>query len=225
MPLPERPKGVIFDLDGTLADTLPVCFRAFRAALAEIAGRDFSEQEIAARFGPSEEGVLRRLVPDCWQACLERFQEVYRREHAICGEPFPGVRGALDSFRRRGLLLAVVTGKGPVSTRTSLDRLELSSYFDVVETGSVTGGIKPESIRRVLAVWHLPAARAAYVGDSPSDIEAAARAGVVPLAAAWAPGAELGALARAAPAALFLRPEDLVRWLVSSGSERWVVAS
>ena len=52
-------RGVIFDLDGTLADTLPVCYAAFRAAFHRyVPERTFSDAEITSFFGPNEEGVI-----------------------------------------------------------------------------------------------------------------------------------------------------------------------
>ena len=57
-------KGVIFDLDGTLADTIPVCISAFRSAFERYSARGWDEEEIEALFGPTEEGSCRRAVPD-----------------------------------------------------------------------------------------------------------------------------------------------------------------
>lgn len=77
----------------------------------------------------------------------------------------------------RGLIFAqaegVATGKGPGSAAVSLTRLGLVQYFDVVESGAAEGPIKPRSIQRVLARWGLSPQQAAYVGDSPFDVDAA----------------------------------------------------
>jgi len=59
----DRPRGIIFDLDGTLADTLPVCFDAYRLAFAKYVGHEWTDDQISALFGPSEEGVIRQVVP------------------------------------------------------------------------------------------------------------------------------------------------------------------
>ncbi|MGD8239054.1 MAG: HAD hydrolase-like protein, partial [Armatimonadota bacterium] len=87
--------GVIFDLDGTLADTLPVCFVAYRGSIKEFTGRELSDREIEALFGPSEEGTIRKLVPDRWRECLELHLEIYDREHSRCTGLFPGLESAL----------------------------------------------------------------------------------------------------------------------------------
>jgi phosphoglycolate phosphatase-like HAD superfamily hydrolase len=56
-------QGVIFDLDGTLGDTLPVCFAAFRETFRHYLGREYSDREIRAMFGPTEEGIIQRMIP------------------------------------------------------------------------------------------------------------------------------------------------------------------
>jgi phosphoglycolate phosphatase-like HAD superfamily hydrolase len=56
-------RAVIFDLDGTLADTLPLCIQAFRASVQPLIHRCPSDEEIVATFGPSEEGTIMALAP------------------------------------------------------------------------------------------------------------------------------------------------------------------
>jgi len=58
-----RRAGMIWDLDGTLADTLPVCVAAFRHVFEGYEGRRYSDEEIVAMFRMSEEGVIRRVMP------------------------------------------------------------------------------------------------------------------------------------------------------------------
>ena len=57
-------RAVVFDFDGTIADTLPLCIAAFRQAVEPHAGRRVSDEEIIATFGPSEEGTIRALIPE-----------------------------------------------------------------------------------------------------------------------------------------------------------------
>ena len=182
-------EGVIFDLDGTLADTLPVCFVAFRRTMEAFSDRRYTDEEIMAHFGPSEEGILQRLVPDRWEACLRVYLAVYEQEHLRAARLFPGIEEALRRLRKRGIPLAIVTGKGPQSAAISFRHLGLARYFDVLETGGPEGSIKPQAIRKVLARWSVPPERVAYVGDASSDMEAARAAGLIPLGAAWDPRA------------------------------------
>jgi len=205
--------GMIFDLDGTLTDTFRVCFAAFRDALQPVTGRTYSDEEIMARFGPSEEGMLQRWVPDRWEECLRLYLAAYEREHRRTARTFPGVENALGLLKARGIRLAVVTGRGPHSTAISLAQFGLAPYFDIVETGAPEGAVKPRCIRRVVERWGVPAGRVAYLGDVPSDVEAARAAGVRPLAAAWEERSNAGALRALEPLAVFDTVPQFVRWI------------
>ena len=59
-----RLPAVLFDLDGTLADSLPLSIAGFQHAASTVAG--VTDDEVRARFGPSEEGMFRRAIPDRW---------------------------------------------------------------------------------------------------------------------------------------------------------------
>lgn len=208
-----RLDGMIFDLDGTLTDTFGVCFIAFREALRPFTGRTYSDEEILAHFGPSEEGMLQRWVPDRWEECLRLYLTVYEREHRRIGRTFPGVETALNLLRARGIPLAVVTGKGPQSAAISLAQLGLTPYFDCVETGSPEGGVKARCLARVLTRWGVPADRVAYLGDVVSDIEASRAVGVIPLAAAWEERSDEVALRALQPLAVFSAVPQLIDWI------------
>jgi pyrophosphatase PpaX len=205
--------GIIFDLDGTLGNTLPVCFAAFRYAFDRFLGRRFTDEEISALFGPDEAGMIQRQVPEAWQECLEVFMEQYEKSHYLCPLPFQGIPEALQLTRRRGLRTAVVTGKGERSAAISMRYLGLSPLFDQVEYGAASGGVKQANIRRVLASWKVDPARVAYVGDVASDIRDAKQVGAIALAAAWAPTADTASLQAADPQAVFASVQDYVQWM------------
>ena len=88
-------RGVIFDLDGTLGDTLPVCYRAFARVLGRRLGRPFSDTEIHSMFGPSEEGILARLCPADPEGALRGILGGVPR--GPCGVPAPVPRHPPDA--------------------------------------------------------------------------------------------------------------------------------
>jgi len=210
-----RLNGLIFDLDGTLGDTLPVCFRAFRHAIFEFTGRSLTDQEIRATFGPSEDGIIKRHVPDRWQHCLELYVEAYRNEHEDSRDPFPGIHDALSRLGDRGVRRAVVTGKSIVTAEISLEAMRIREYFDTVEGGAPEGDVKAANIQRVLESWRIPASEAAYIGDAPSDMDAAHKTGVVALGAGWAPGTNVEALIDRRTDAMFRSVSEFIEWLDS----------
>ncbi len=208
-----RLRGVIFDLDGTLGDTLPICTEAFRRAAAPLVGRDLSDEEIHATFGPSEEGSVHALAPGRGEECLEAYLSHYEELHGSCDTPFEGVRDLLDELRGRGVRLALVTGKGPRTCEISRRRRGLGGEFSHVETGCPHGPCKPEGVRRILANWGLPAAEVGYVGDSPSDVDAARATGIVALGAAWGAMTDAARIRAKQPDALFASVAELREWL------------
>jgi len=214
MAAPDRLRALIFDFDGTLADTLPICIGAFQGALRQHTGRRMGAAEVTALFGPNEEGMLREILPDAFEPAMATFLYEYERLHASCTAPFDGLAELLDRLAERKLQLGVVTGKGAHSAAISLRAVGLAGRFDGIETGSPLGSIKPEAIRRLLAEWQIPAPASAYVGDSPMDVRAARETGAITVAAAWAPGTDPEPLAAEQPDFLFQSVEAFAAWAI-----------
>ncbi|MBK1442148.1 HAD family hydrolase [Parapedobacter sp. ISTM3] len=210
----EQLSTVIFDLDGTLANTLPLCIRAFRASVEPLANRVFSDSEIIATFGPSEEGTIMALAPDHYEQGVERYLRYYEEFHTMCPTVFEGIPALLDMLKRQHVALALVTGKGPISTRISLEYFGLNSYFDVIETGSPAGPVKVRGIKRVLEALEIKDKETViYVGDAPSDISASREAGVPVIAAAWADTTDAEALKAMNPDGIFYSVGDFSAWV------------
>jgi phosphoglycolate phosphatase len=210
-------RGIIFDLDGTLADTMLVCLQAFQETLEHFDGRTISLPELFALFGPSEEGILYRLLPDHGVEAYQYYLDCYERSHQACTNTFPGVEALLDRLRLSGLHVAIATGKSAETAEISLRRLGLASRIERLETGFLDRGDKPELIRRVIAGWGFLPQQVAYVGDVPSDLYAAEEANVLPLGAAWAETSILRQAELKDGWIVFERVEDLAAWMSING--------
>jgi len=178
-------QGLIFDLDGTITDTLPLCVRIYQMVFTEFAGVTLNTEQVVSMFGPNEEGVIRQVIPEHWEVPLERYIQLYEKHHDGGADVLPGVCELLDRLRKCGMNMALVTGKGPETTKITLEKLNLASYFPMVKTGSAGGSIKPRCIAEILREWQLPPSHVAYVGDAPSDVLDARQAGVYPITAGW----------------------------------------
>lgn len=211
--------GVIFDLDGTVTDTLPIAYAAFRAAIAEFAARQFTDAELLQLSGPSEEGIFRQIVPDNWELCFERYLKEYTIRHGGCNAPFPGLLEVLDYLRERRLRCALVTGKASRAVAITLRHIGIAHYFDPIEAGSPGGNIKVEALRRVLGRWRVRASSIVYVGDVPSDMEAANAIGAIAAGAAWAATVDAAVLRASGAEIVFSRVDDFMTWL-RAGVER-----
>jgi phosphoglycolate phosphatase/pyrophosphatase PpaX len=209
-------KGVIFDLDGTVGNTLPLCIQAFRQSIEPLALKTLSDEDIIATFGPSEEGTIQALIPGFYEQGIVSYLQFYEALHGLCPDPFPGITDLLIMLKANGIRIAMVTGKGKHSTAISLKRFGLNEYFERIETGSPAGPVKVEGIRAVLEWWeHLDKASVIYVGDSPSDISASRKAGVPVIGAAWAETAEPEKLSAMQPDQLFYSTDTFAAWLQS----------
>ncbi len=193
----------LFDFDGTLGDTLPLCVAAFREALEPLARRPLGEAEIMATFGPTEEGTVTALTPDRFEEGVARYLESYARLQARWPEPFPGIRAVLAELKKAGAFLGLVTGKGPRSLAITLRQYGMTDVFDVVKTGRPEGPVKEARIEEIFASYPLRREDALYVGDSPYDITASHACGIRAAAAAWAPTADLAKLYAVKPDYVF----------------------
>lgn len=207
-------KAIIFDLDGTLADTLPLCIKSFQLAFEEITGIKHPESTITNFFGQTEEGITKSIAPDKWKECFDAYIRIYKENHHLCPYIFDGTREILNFLKENQYKIAMVTGKGKPSADITLDYFGIKNFFEYVETGSAEGVIKDKCIEKILKNWQIPPKQAVYVGDQPSDIICSRKAGVLPIAVTWASttkNPEL--LEKENPYKIFSRIDDFKLWL------------
>ncbi|OGI04872.1 MAG: hypothetical protein A2104_04575 [Candidatus Melainabacteria bacterium GWF2_32_7] len=208
-------EGLIFDLDGTLADTLPHCLKSFQLTFEQVTGREFSDNEITKYFGLSEEGIIKKVLPDKYDECLNTFLEIYENNHHPYSKLFDGIIEILEYAKNKGIKLAMVTGKGRGSADITLKYLNIGHYFEFVEIGSSEGLIKSEGIKRILSNWQIKKENVAYVGDAITDITESRDAGISPIAVSWASTTDHSSLITHNPHLIFSKTEDFMYWLNS----------
>lgn len=174
-------KAVIFDFDGTIGRTLPLVIKAVRAGVSPFIGREPSDEEIAATFGPIEEGSIRFFLPDdeaqYEKGCKLMFDYYENHHDEIAPRPFDGIVDLIKHLKSKGLIVTLATGKGKKTCDISLRHYGMEDVFDTVETGSIKGGIKPQMMNAILKKYNLKPQEAVYIGDAPSDIDAARQVG------------------------------------------------
>lgn len=180
---------IVFDLDGTIADTLPLIYEAFDAALRPALGRRFSDDEIRAMFGPPDNHIIRSLVPgDDHVAAFERYVATYEREHQRLVSAFHGMDDVMRRADVAGVKLGVVTGKSRQTALFTLEALGLLPVFGAVYAGDDVERQKPdpEAVIKILSdLGHPPEAPGAFVGDSAADVYAGRAAGLTTIAVTW----------------------------------------
>lgn len=207
-------KGFIFDLDGTLINSLPVVRTSFKNTLLKFSGRAYSDKELYSLFGPAEEGIFKKLFPDSWKEALQFYLFEYDRIHLQYAKPFPGIVEVLTLLQERKIKLALVSGKGAGSMKISLKHSGLKDFFEVIITGSEHRASKPEHIKQVLALWNFSPEEAVYIGDIAYDVQAAKEVGVLPISALWAETVQVQKVLAMNPAFAFKNVESFNEWIL-----------
>jgi phosphoglycolate phosphatase-like HAD superfamily hydrolase len=206
-------KGILFDLDGTLANTLPMCIKAYRHTFEHFLQRSYTDEEITAYFGINEEGIIQKAMPEQASEGLAWYHRLYEAMHDECEAPFDGILEILDLLKQKGIALALVTGKGAYTAHMTLKYLDLDRYFTLVEAGDAHANIKAAAMRKILQAWQMEPQDAAYVGDSASDMTEAAAVGVLPLGACWAHTETIHQLTSMQPYATFTSVASFKDWI------------
>lgn len=197
-------KNLIFDLDGTLGDSLPICLQAFKETVEPYTGKKLSDKEIEKHFGISEEGMMQNLLPENYNEAMQDYVSCYSSILEEKSAPFSGVNELLEKLHNYdNMQIFMVTGKGKVSADITLEKYNLSSYFKDICYGSPAGGIKDECINSLVDKYNLDRMETYYIGDAVSDVEVSRKCNIGIIAAGWASTADIPALEASRPDYLF----------------------
>ncbi|NNF05896.1 MAG: HAD family hydrolase [Candidatus Eisenbacteria bacterium] len=180
MNTPSSRKLVIFDLDGTLVDTLEPTFHCFAEAVYPVIGFRPTKEQVEERFGPADHEIVSEWVgPEHAEAAVKRLYDCYATQFAERG-PFPGVHELLQGLKNAGHALALFTGRGRPSADQILRSMDLEKFFDATVTGEEVPQSKPapDGLLKILKDLDIPAQDSVFIGDSPLDLGSAEAAGV-----------------------------------------------
>jgi len=178
-------EAVVFDLDGTLVDTLPDLTQALNRALADLGLQEIDIDLVAASLHDGLEGSVDAALtrqaadPALRGELLRRYEERYALDVSRGSRVFPDVEEVLAQLRRRGAALAVCTNKSQGLSEQLLSDLGLCRHFDAVIGASPHRPRKPAPQPMWEALHRLGArpAEAVLVGDSWVDVHCARAAG------------------------------------------------
>lgn len=209
--------AVVFDLDGTLTDSIRLIVASFRHAGEVVLGRVLTEDEAVVRWGEPLQIRAAQLAPGRAEEFVAAYTAYYDANHDRWCRVFPGVPEMLAALAARGVRLGVATSKRRRSTMQALERCGLGRWIGAAISTEDVPVPKPAADPVLAALAHLGAAPADawMVGDGAFDIEAARRAGVRSVAALWGTR-ERDALLGARPDYVVSRPDEVVS-LVASG--------
>lgn len=181
--------AVIFDLDGTLANTIPLIVASFNHAFSTVVGTTVPEEEIRSWIG-------RPLIEtfEAWPDDAVELDRIYRQwnlaNHDELIEEYAGVPALLADLSGAGVAMGIVTSKRRETARAALKAVGIDGFLDVVAGLEDTARHKPRPEPLLLGASRLGFVPSAcvYVGDAVVDVQAARAAGMAAVGVTWGAG-------------------------------------
>ena len=187
-------KAVIFDLDGTLADTIASITYCGNLALSRFGLPSFGEEDYKHFVGDGAAMLIRRALLAAGDERLEHFDEVYETYLEIFAKdcmyqvkPYEGICALLEELKHLSVRIAVLSNKPDADSRRVVDELFGKGYFDFVQGQREDIPRKPDpaGVYRIMEAFVLPAGDFLYVGDSGVDMKTGRAAGIFTVGVLW----------------------------------------
>ena len=215
-----RYKAVLFDMDGTVLDTLADLTNAVNHILCEYGMPQRTPREVASFLGNGAKQLLRRAVPpDTTDAQLAElllvYQPWYESHCAILTAPYPGILPLMQALRQAGVKQAVISNKQDAAVK----RLAAQHFPGLLETAvgeskTVRRKPNPDAVLAALREMGVAPEAAVYVGDTEVDLRTAENAGLACAAVGWG-FRSVEELHAAGADHVFQSAEELSAWLLS----------
>lgn len=187
----KKQKGVIFDLDGTLLDTLKdiTCAVNYGRSLGDFP--PIGEEEVRSFLGDGVRELIRRSIPygernPLFEDALKQFKEYYKEYNDRYTKPYEGIEELLNGLKEEGYHLAVVSNKMDVVAK-QLTQKYFSPWIDVIVGEQEGLKKKPdgEMVEYCLEQMKLTKEQVIYVGDSEVDFWTAENTGIPSIIVSW----------------------------------------
>lgn len=184
-------KGVLFDLDGTLLDTLEDLYQSVNAALTACGFPERTRMEVRSFVGNGVRNFMVRSVPDGeenpkFEECFQKFREHYAVHLNDHTTPYAGIMELLAELKEKGIPTAVVSNKSDAAVK----ELCRETFGDLVplaigESERVKKKPAPDTVIEAAAGIGVPLKDCVYVGDSEVDLATAENAGIPCISVSW----------------------------------------
>lgn len=181
------PRTVLFDLDGTLADTIPLIVASFQRTVAAKLGWEPSFAQCKEWIGRSLTGTFTTLAPGRADELIAHYLEWNLANHDAYVKQFEGVAALIGALRASSREFGIVTSKRHASALVSLECAGLTGQIPllVTEEDTATHKPSPEPLLHALNRVGADADTAVYIGDAVVDMRAAQAAGVRSIGVTW----------------------------------------
>ena len=188
---PSSCRAVMFDLDGTLADSLADIAAAANHALSQLGRPTYPVQEYRYKVGQGLESLMQVGLGPEHASLIPRGIELFKEYYAVHSidqtGPYPGIASLLDELTRRGVMLAVLSNKPHPATLQIMDKI-FSNWKFAYALGHRPGtALKPDpaSAIEIVNASGIPREQWLYVGDTKVDMLTAVNAGLYPVGVLW----------------------------------------
>ncbi len=187
----DRFDTLVFDLDGTLLDTLPDLVVLTNAALGEFGFPPRTTDEIHSFVGNGARALVYQAVPantspDQAEAVMQRWKDLYPKIGNKLTRPYPHMVETLTELKHRGVRLGVLSNKFDQGVHDVIDQ-HMPGLFEVMygECDLIPRKPDPAGLLRTISELGSTPARTIYVGDSPGDVKVSRNAGTFAMGVAW----------------------------------------
>lgn len=187
-------KAVIFDLDGTLSDSIHSIKYCADRAVSAFGYGPFTEQQYKYFVGDGAANLIRRALAAGgdeegihFEEAFARYREIFRENCMYQVTPYDGIRELLSALKEKGIRIAVLSNKPHAETVNVIETLFGKDCFDVIQGQKENVAIKPspEGVFQILEQLGLGAEDTLYLGDTSTDMKTGKSAGIFTLGALW----------------------------------------
>jgi phosphoglycolate phosphatase len=201
-------KVIIFDFDGTLADTIDILLSITNRLSAEFGFKSATKEELAQLSNLNSWQILQYSGISIFKfPLLIRRLKAELRSEVPNIQLFPGIKEVILELKKRGFQLGIITSNSKENVLGALAKNGLQDTFTFIYSGSTFG--KHKVINKWLRIENIHTEKVVYVGDEIRDIDAAKKTGIKVIAVGWGFNSQ-EALAAQNPDFLIERPQELI---------------
>jgi HAD superfamily hydrolase (TIGR01509 family) len=210
-----RYKAILFDLDGTLLDSVSAILLANELIFKEM-DSEYDEPLIRSLIGIPLEVQADILMKGREKEYITGYRRLYWQHQNKSIDLFPGTSQMLDELKNRGYLTGVVTSKAGIEVLKVLDSTGIADKFDLIISADDVENPKPhpEPLLKAIEALNVSADEALYVGDSFFDADSAIAANIKPVGVSWGARTKED-MASKCNEAVFDTWQDFLDWLDS----------
>jgi HAD superfamily hydrolase (TIGR01509 family) len=208
-------KAVIFDFDGTLADTFPGIYLSWEKTLKALDLGTISKDTVRKAIGPTRDTYLKLILGDRCEEHGEKALDLYKRIYVVESPEntflYPRVGELLTTLKDMGISMGIASNKPHRQVLQLTGKFGITEFFSVVQGPEMVaeGTPAPAMFLACAEKWDIPAAAIVVVGDTALDMTAGRAAGMARAAALWG-YSTYEVLARHKPEYFLDRPSDVL---------------